>query len=162
MRLKLTTMTSRNIIVPCQRVMGLSVRGFSSTMRIGLPPAYTRHSIPLDRSHIPTNETAKRCAHLKSIVDELPSLKNCDVGLLVGYDCAQALAPRQVIIGEKQEPYAQKTDLGWSIVGCSKPSNELDYVSGYSHRVAVKQIHTVTPADAVRQTNIARRPVASA
>ena len=36
-RLKLTTMTSRDIVVPCQRVMGLSVRGFSSTMRIGLP-----------------------------------------------------------------------------------------------------------------------------
>ena len=149
-RLKLTTMTSRDIMVPCQRVTGLSVRGFSSTMRIGLPAAYTRHYIPLDRSHIPTNETAKRWAHLKSIVDELPPLKNCDVGLLIGYDCAQALAPRQVITGEEQEPYAQKTDLGWSIVGCSKPSNDLDYVSGYSHRVAVKQIHTVTPADAVR------------
>ena len=149
-RLKLTTMTSRDTIVHCQRVMGLSVRGHSSAMRISLPSAYTRHYIPVDRSHIPTNETAKCWAYLKSIVDELPSLKDCDVGLLIGYTCAQALAPRQVITTEDQEPYAQKTDLGWSIVGCVKPSHDLNDVAGYSHRIAVKEMPTVTPSDAVR------------
>ena len=149
-RLKQTTMTSRDTIVHCQRVMGLSVRGHSSAMRISLPSAYTRHYIPVDRSHIPTNETAKCWAHLKSIVDELPSLKDCDVGLLIGYTCAQALAPRQVITTEDQEPYAQKTDLGWSIVGCVKPSHDLNDVAGYSHRIAVKEMPTVTPSDAVR------------
>ena len=42
---------------------------------------------------------------------------DCGVGLLIGYDCLRALAQRQVITGGDYEPYATRTDLGWSIVG---------------------------------------------
>ena len=121
LRLKLTTMTSNNSIVHCQRVTGLSVRGFTSATRIHLPPAYTRYVIPADRSPIPTGETTRRWSHLASIADELKSLKDWEVGLLIGYDCAQALAPRQVITGKHNEPYAQRTDLVCSIVGRATP-----------------------------------------
>ena len=137
-RLKLTTMTSNNSIVHCQRVTGLSVRGLTSATRIRLPPAYTRDVIPGDRSHIPTDETARRWSHLSSIADELQPLKECEVGLLIGYDCAQALAPRQVLTGKDNEPYAQRTDLGWSIVGRTTPRLNLENVTALNHRITTR------------------------
>ena len=148
-RLKLTTMTSRGTVVRCERVTGLSVRGYSAERRITLPTAYTRHYIPLDRSHIPTNETAKCWPHLASIVNEVPVLMDYEVGLLTGYDCAQALAPRQVITGGVHEPYAQKTHLGWSIIGRTRPLFDLDDATGCSHRIAMKGLPALTPSDAI-------------
>ena len=73
-------------------------------------------------------------------------LLDCNVGLLIGYDCSQALTPREVIVGECNEPYGIKTDLGWSIVGGS------DVKSGRSfcHRVAVKELPAVTMNDIVQ------------
>ncbi|KAL1250801.1 hypothetical protein QQF64_018597 [Cirrhinus molitorella] len=115
-----------------------------------LPPAYTRDFIPLERSHIPTPETARRWSHLNEIAHEIPMLLNCKVGLLIGYDCSRALAPRQVITGGEEEPYAVRTDLGWSIVGSSPRIAKSTEVTGLCHRVSVKEIPILTPASVIR------------
>ena len=39
------------------------------------------------------------------------------MSLLIGYDCASALAPIAVILPRGEGPYAQRTTLGWSIAG---------------------------------------------
>ncbi|KAJ8001006.1 hypothetical protein DPEC_G00186330 [Dallia pectoralis] len=96
-KLKLTTMSGRDTV--------------------DLPVAYTKDCIPVNRSHIPTCETAKQWSHLAEIVDEIQPLKDCAVGLLIGYNCSRAMAPRQVLLGGDEEPYAVRTDLGWIIVG---------------------------------------------
>ncbi|KAL6463232.1 hypothetical protein MHYP_G00276230 [Metynnis hypsauchen] len=105
--------------------------------------------IPVNRTHIPTSDTAKQWKHLAVIVDEIPPLKDCEVGLLIGYNCSRALAPRKVIVGGSEEPYAVQTDLGWSIVGCSLPCLDIPKASSMCHRVAVRELPPVTPADAV-------------
>lgn len=92
-KLKLSTMTDRSI-VNCHRASGLKVRGYSSKECIELPPAYTREDIPLERTSIPTRETAKGWTHLLSIADEMPVLLDCPAGLLIGYDCVRALNGR--------------------------------------------------------------------
>jgi len=71
------------------------------------------------------------------------------VGLLIGYNCRRALAPRQVITGEVGQPYAVKTDLGWSIVGTLAPDDCTD-VRGFCHRVSVKEMPVVTPSDVLK------------
>lgn len=86
-KLKLTTMMRKDSIVQSERVSGLRVGGFSSKSFVNLPPAYTREFIPLERSHIPTPETAKRWRHLNQIAQKIPELMKCEVGLLIGYDC---------------------------------------------------------------------------
>ena len=59
----------------------------------------------------------------------------CDIGLLVGYDCPRALAPREVIPGFDDGPYAVRTDLGWSIVGVLEAEVFQDeYDVTYNHR----------------------------
>ncbi len=148
--LKLTTMVGKDSLISSERVSGLRVRGFNSTVVLDLPPAYTKECIPVDRAHIPTRETASRWKHLAPLTDRIPPLQNCEVGLLIGYNCSRALAPREVILGADSEPHAVRTDLGWSIVGPSLAHHESQSAVIMCHRVSIKEIPAVTPTDVIK------------
>lgn len=47
----------------------------------------------------------------------MPPLQDCEVGLLIGYDCPAALAPLEAISGCENTTFAQSTALGWNIIG---------------------------------------------
>ena len=147
-KLKVTTLLGKDVTVECQKASSLRVRGYTSTRVIDLAPTYTRDSIPLDREHIPTCETAKKWDHFKSITVEIPPLLDIDIGLLIGYNCSNALIPREVIAGESNEPYAVKTDLGWSIVGSISPSS-VSETTGFCYRVSMREVPMMTPRDAL-------------
>ncbi|KAL3991912.1 RAB6A-GEF complex partner protein 1 [Sarotherodon galilaeus] len=149
-KLKLTTMTDRCSIVPSQRVDGLRVRGYNSEKYIDLPPTYTQEYITSEKNSIPTRETAKKWPHLLSIANEMPDLLDCPIALLIGYDCARALKPREVIPGNDYGPYAIKTDLGWSILGANKPWKGSMEATVICHRVTVKELPSVTPASVIK------------
>ncbi|KAG7511271.1 hypothetical protein JOB18_045843 [Solea senegalensis] len=149
-RLKLTTMLGKDAVVPSERISGLKVRGYNSSETIKLPPAYTKDCIPVNRSHIPTCVTARQWNHLKEIVNEIPPRFECEIGLLIGYNCSKALAPRQVILGGENEPYAVRTVLGWSIVGPTSSHNDCLSMSTVCHRVTVRELPLVTPGDALK------------
>ena len=114
--LKLTTLTSTSY-VKCSKYQGLQVRGMHSDVRVPLPTTYSTGAIPVQKSHIPTTDTVKQWPHLQHLANDIPQLQKCDVGLLIGYNCPQALAPHECIPGNGNAPYAQKSLLGWSIVG---------------------------------------------
>jgi hypothetical protein len=116
-QLVLSTMSARNEPVITRKISDLHVRGYNCSEKIKLCAAYTSPGIPVDRSHIPTPDTARRWPHLQKIADQLVPLQDVDVGLLIGYNCTQALIPREVIPSPADEPYGQKTGLGWGIVG---------------------------------------------
>jgi hypothetical protein len=145
-KLKLSTLLGRDVTVVCKRVTGLRIRGYTSAHYVDLPATYTREFIPLNREHIPTCETAKAWFHLAGIASEMPPLLDCRVGLLIGYNCSVALTPRQVIVGDDHQPYAVKTDLGWSIVGGSVDANS-NNASGICNRVSIAEIPAATPRD---------------
>ena len=149
-KLKLSTMMGRDSVVKSQRVCDLKIRGFSSDISIDLPPAYMRDFIPLDRTHIPTCQTASKWNHLAKIAQEMPPLMDCGVGLLIGYDCSRALIPRKVITGGDYEPCAIKTDLGWSIVGSAQQCVNAKDVTGFCHRVSVRELPPITPSAAIK------------
>lgn len=150
LRLKLSTMTAVDTVIPSHSVVGLQVRSFHNDNRILLRQAYTRDFIPVDKSCVPTKSTALQWSHLKHLAHELPSLQDCDVGLLIGYDCPSALAPLEVIIGNENEPFAQKTELGWSIIGAANPHLDRQGSQRFVHRVVVKEIAMPTAADILR------------
>jgi hypothetical protein len=134
----LSTMFAENRLVKSKRVEGLVVRGYRNSKEICLPPAYVRNVMPADRNHIPTPEVAKQWPHLAVLEDKLEPLKGCKVALLIGYDCPQALAPRDVLVGPYDHaPYGQLSDLGWGIVGITNPHYVQDANDsiGVSHRI---------------------------
>lgn len=142
-KLRLSTMTSKKTLVTCKRLKDLQIRGLFSSKKITVPKTYTREFIPANRTHIPTPETAKAWPHLKHLAEHIAPQMECEIGLLIGYNCPQALMPREVVIGEENQPFAQKTDLGWSIVSYGEPNENEGDAIGVSHRIIVKKVTPV-------------------
>ncbi|KAL0172456.1 hypothetical protein M9458_032767, partial [Cirrhinus mrigala] len=59
------------------------------------------------------------------------------------------MAPRE-IVGKDDEPFAVRTDLGWSIIGCSSPRFDLPKESSLCHRLAAKELPPVAQTDVIR------------
>lgn len=116
-KLKISTITSKTKVVSSHKLNGLQVRGIKSEVKVKPPTTYTRDYIPVNRSHIPRSETAKNWPHLEHLADEMAPALDCEVGLLIGYNCPQALLPRDVLSGNDDQPFAKRSVLGWSIVG---------------------------------------------
>ena len=141
-KLRLSTMHAENRVVDSSKVQGLMVRGYNSSTKLSLPAAFTRNIMPANRDHIPTPEMARKWPHLYDIAEELMPLNECEVGLLIGYNCARALTPRQVIAPIDDGPFGQRTDLGWGIVGVVEPdfTNQDSDLIGVSHRAIACQV----------------------
>ena len=115
--LNLSTITGEQI-VPCTKISGLVIRGFSEHQNKELPPAYSKEDIPAKEAQIPCSETAQTWPHLASISNKLmPYDSNVDVALLVGANCIRAIKPKEIIVGDEDDPYGLKTNLGWGVVG---------------------------------------------
>ena len=147
-KLLLSTMLAENQLVGSRKIEGLVVRGYDNEIRIPLPTTFSRKIIPANHSHIPTPEVARQWPHLNHIADKLLPLADCEVGLLIGYNCSRALAPRDVIPPVNNEPYGQRTDLGWGIVGIVDPhqieENNCDPI-GVSHRILACEVPPSLP-----------------
>lgn len=87
-RLRLTTMVAKDALMHSERLSGLRVRGYNSTILEDLPPAFTKNCIPVNRKHIATCETARHWNHLSTIAGKIPPQLECEIGLLVGYNCS--------------------------------------------------------------------------
>lgn len=90
----------------------------------------------------------ERQSHLKELINELPPLQSCEVGLLIGYNCPKALAPIRTLMGRDNQPYGIQTLLGWSVVGYTDHSDS--DVTVISHQTSVKELHSCTPRDVIK------------
>ena len=139
-KLSLSTMYAANKVVTSAKVKGLVVRGMNDGPRISLPNAYTRSIMPANHDHIPTSDIAKMWPHLEEIADQIEPLRDCGIGLLIGYNCPRALAPREVVALREDGPYGLKTDLGWSIVGIVDADSYEEDPIGLSHRILSQEV----------------------
>lgn len=48
--------------------------------------------------------------------------------------------PREVVCGKGNQPFAQKTDSGWSIVSYGDPGEHYGDAIGVSHCIIVRQL----------------------
>eukprot|EP00795_Rhopilema_esculentum_P001046 gene1046-15376_t len=101
-----------------QIVEGFMVSDVNNTNTISLPRLFTRKSLLIDKDEIPTVDKVKHWPYLEGIVKEIPDIDpDAPVALLIGFSCPAALRPLQVINEENNAPFAQRTPLGWCIVG---------------------------------------------
>ena len=148
-RLLLSTMTSSGRPVTCRRYRGLRVRGARSQEYVSLPTLFSRDFIPANRDHIPRIDMVDEWPHLEKIKDFLAPEMECEIGLLLGYDCPKALEPSKIIRAPKGKngPFGMETVLGWGIVGIISHSANFQTDSvGLSHRIlAVPAENKCTP-----------------
>ncbi|KAJ8333475.1 hypothetical protein SKAU_G00414830 [Synaphobranchus kaupii] len=113
------------------------------------------HPTPLHEDRPPAEKTSAHAMQAEEAnrsptqAEENTSSLSCYVNR-GGYDCSRALAPRHVITGGDYEPYAIKTDLGWSIVGGTPRVVRSTDVTGLCHRISVKELPPLTPASVIR------------
>ena len=91
----------------------------------------------MERHLIPRRDMLKRWKHLEHLAEDLPPyLPDAEVGLLLGMNCPRAVRPTEIVPGAGEEdPWAIKTELGWSIVGVVR---DLPHTSS-SHCVLTKE-----------------------
>ena len=131
--LSLSTMLAADQLINSSKITGLSVRGFSSQQKIPIPSTFTRDIMPAHRDHIPTPDTARKWSHLQVIASDIAPLQECDIALLIGFNVPKALEPVNVIPSNTSRgPFAQKTVLGWGIVGTIDKIDKVDSF-GVSH-----------------------------
>ena len=72
----------------------------------------------MDQNEIPTKECLKQWPHLHEIADEIQEFDaDVPIRLLIGVNCPTALRPIKVVKEANNGPFAQKTVLGWCIIG---------------------------------------------
>ena len=147
-KLSLSTMYAANKVVTSTKVRGLVVRGINDGPRISLPNAYTRSIMPANHNHIPTSDIARMWPHLEEIADHIEPLRDCEIGLLIRYNCPRALAPREVVSSSKHGPYGLRTDLGWSIVGIIDAEACEEDPIGLSHLILSQEVKSPLIQDA--------------
>ena len=83
---------------------------------IDLRNVYCVESLPIYPNPPVTEEELQEWPHLKGI--NIPTTENEEVMLLIGVDHSEAFWTLDERHGEKSQPYAIKTVLGWSLIGC--------------------------------------------
>ena len=131
--LTISTLTSQSKTIKVNKYNNVEIKGLNTHKTLIIPELFTRKNIPINRSHIPTKETALQWNHLRPIASKLSHLKDYPVSLLIGYNCSEALIPLSVISGKANEPFAVRTNLGWSIVGGKGISESAEMA--HTHRV---------------------------
>lgn len=83
-----------------------------------LPTLIECDMIPDDRNEIPSPAVGVHYPHLKAIANKIPEIDpEAEILLLLGRDILRVHKVREQHNGRYDEPYAQRLDLGWVIVG---------------------------------------------
>ena len=116
--LLLTTMQQQNTHVETRKISGLEVLDYHRECVVKMPVAFTRELVSANRSQIPKPEVAREWQHLKPIADKLtPYHPDAEISILIGNNCPKAIRPKEIVAEEDDEPYAQRTILGWGLIG---------------------------------------------
>ena len=62
---------------------------------------------------------------------------------MIGNNCPKSIRPREIVAGEDDGPYAQRTILGWGVIGrVCKSCDEEGGEKGVCNRVAASEIRS--------------------
>lgn len=101
-----------------RRASGYEVESLDGTLHVPLPSLIECNDIPNNREEIPTPEVALHHPHLKPVAHLIPDIDpQAPITLLLGRDIIRLHKVREQVNGSHNQPYAQKLDLGWVIVG---------------------------------------------
>jgi hypothetical protein len=115
--LTLRTLTTDRAVVKCKSCSGLCVRAVDSHDIVEIPLAYSQKELCVDKGQIPTRQTVLSIPHLRHLSPQFHDLYDAPIGLLLGVNVSEALRPLEVEGAELGQPFAQRTRLGWGVVG---------------------------------------------
>ena len=147
-KLSLSTMAGKGQVVNSSVLDGLVVRGYDNVSmknRVTLPRTYSRDIMPANRNHIPTRHKVRNIPNLEWLDNILSDELDIPIGLLIGYNCAQALKPKAVVPSLQDGLFAQQSILGWGVIGFVNTPTSNGDAFGFSHNYSnypVKSLET--------------------
>ena len=111
--LSLTTMTQEDRPVESS-IVSLELFDLQEENFIDLPKVFSTVKLPMSKENMATQQDAEKWSHLRDI--EIPEI-DAEVSLLIGSYVPQALEPLEIRRGQRGEPYATRTALGWVVNG---------------------------------------------
>ena len=106
------------------RMIDLKLTSVDSGETFEIKKARSVQQIPVKISSVASAGDLKYYAHLSDL--HLHSASNQEINLLIGSDAPNCFVIHSTRIGRSDEPYAQKTPFGWTVVGplrCKQESN---------------------------------------
>ena len=117
-QLLLSTVQEQNVLIDSNRICGIEVLDYLRETCIELPPMFTREKVPGNHLQIPKVSVVSKWSHLKGVAEKLmPGDSGIEISLLIANNCPKAIRPREVVVGEEDDPYGQKSLLGWGVIG---------------------------------------------
>ena len=104
------------------RVADLEVAGIDGQGELTLRSVHTRDKLPMMMDSSRTTADADLWPHLRGF--SIPQARAEQVMLLIGQDNAEAHASLSTIFGWRNEPYAVKTCLDWTLHGVLKDTQD--------------------------------------
>ena len=124
--LLLSTMQESKVRVQSHRIRDLEVLDYHRKHLVKLPMMFERDVIPSNRSQIPKPEVAAEWEHLRVIADQLmPYNPDIEISMLIGNNCPRIVRPREVIVGREDDPYGQRSLLGWGNFAFATKAKEM-------------------------------------
>jgi hypothetical protein len=82
-------------------------------------------------------------------------MKDVEIGLLIGMNCAKAIKPHEVIPGSGNDPYAIRTILGWGVIGMmGRATKDCSCLSASTRVVLKTTIKEILPEDVTRMFEV--------
>jgi len=119
------------------------VLDFRREHAVRLTIIFKRDIIPASRSQIPKASVARKWEHLRPIADELlPYNPSIEISLLISNNCPSIVRLREVLVGGEDDPYGQRSLMGWGIIGkVCKTGGEDNSREGTCNKEVVKETH---------------------
>lgn len=123
-----------------RRANNFIIESLDGMTRLFLPTLIECDMIPDDRAEIPSPDVALHYPHLKTVASKIPDVDpQAKILILLGRDILCVHKVREQHNGHHNEPYAQRLDLGWVVVGevclgaAHKPSQTSVYKTNILH-----------------------------
>ena len=113
--LSLTTLEAEGTSSTC-RVAQLEIVNEENGGALLINKVHSRPKLPISLKYRGTSEDARNWPHLRDVPLE-PHTDDDLVELLLGVDAPDALRPLSSVAGRPGQPYATRTELGWTITG---------------------------------------------
>ena len=95
--------------------LSLTVEALDGTDKIHIPRLWTVDKLYASSRSIPSEQDARQWLHLRDI--KLPSISEKEVRLIIGTNIPDAFWVLEERRGNRGEPYAIRSPLGWTLVG---------------------------------------------
>ena len=104
---------------------GLTVEPLNGTDKVDVTRLWTVDKLNASSRSIPSEQDARQWPHLQDI--KLPSISEKEVRLIIGTNVPDEFWVLEEKRGNRGEPYAIRTSLGWTLMG----PMERSYSKGY-------------------------------